>query len=252
MKDDKTLERERYDAKAKAQTQAGWGRDLLIDWYQFVPEIYREPYEWYVAKIRSCVSSESRVLEIGCGMGAFTGVLLRSAATVCATDISPSSLEVLRARYNASGNLETKVTDMESLPFQDGSFDVVASAGSLSYGDSQLVMNEIHRVLRPGGYFVCVDSFNHNPIYRLNRWLHYLKGDRTISTLMRMPSMSTLDRYAEKFSKIDVWYFGSISWMIGGLQKMFGTDVAVRLSKLTDRAIGVKRSAFKIVMISTK
>jgi ubiquinone/menaquinone biosynthesis C-methylase UbiE len=252
MKNDKKREQERYDSRAQKIIQISGTTEFKIDWYDVVPEIYREPYDWYVAQISSCVSRESRVLEIGCGIGVFTGVLLRSASTVCATDISSSSLDVLRGRYSANGNLEIRVADMESLPFPDGSFDVVASAGSLSYGDNMLVMNEIHRVLRPGGCFVCVDSFNHNPIYRFNRWLHYLKGERTKSTLLRMPSMSTLQRYADKFSKIDVRYFGSISWMIGGLQRIFGTEAAMRLSKMADQVICVKKSAFKIVMVATK
>ena len=36
-----------------------------------------------------------------------------------------------------------EVVDMEKLPF-----DVVCSAGSLSYGDNEVVMNEIYRALK--------------------------------------------------------------------------------------------------------
>jgi ubiquinone/menaquinone biosynthesis C-methylase UbiE len=40
---------------------------------------------------------------------------------------------------------------MEKLPFADQSFDIIVSAGSLSYGDNDIVMNEIYRVLKNKG-----------------------------------------------------------------------------------------------------
>jgi ubiquinone/menaquinone biosynthesis C-methylase UbiE len=37
------------------------------------------------------------------------------------------------------------------------------SAGSLSYGDNDIVMNEIYRVLKLQGVFIAIDSLNNNP-----------------------------------------------------------------------------------------
>jgi ubiquinone/menaquinone biosynthesis C-methylase UbiE len=63
---------------------------------------------------------------------------------------------------------------MEKLPFAGQSFDIIVSAGSLSYGDNDKVLDEIYRVLKNKGVFIAIDSLNNNPIYRLNRCLHYL------------------------------------------------------------------------------
>jgi ubiquinone/menaquinone biosynthesis C-methylase UbiE len=52
---------------------------------------------------------------------------------------------------------------MEKLPFADQSFDIIVSAGSLSYGDNDIVMNEIYRVLKLQGVFIAIDSLNNNP-----------------------------------------------------------------------------------------
>jgi ubiquinone/menaquinone biosynthesis C-methylase UbiE len=43
---------------------------------------------------------------------------------------------------------------MEKLPFADQSFDLIVSAGSLSYRDNDIVMNEIYRVLKLQGVFI--------------------------------------------------------------------------------------------------
>jgi ubiquinone/menaquinone biosynthesis C-methylase UbiE len=53
---------------------------------------------------------------------------------------------------------------MEKLPFANQSFDIIVSAGSLSYGDNDIVMNEIYRVLKLQGVFIAIDSLNNNNI----------------------------------------------------------------------------------------
>ena len=111
---------------------------------------------------------------------------------------------------------------MEALPFSDNSFDVVTSAGSLSYGDNTIVMKEVFRVLKPDGIFVCVDSLNNNPIYRFNRWIHYLLGNRTRSTLLRMPTTKLIEAYRSLFGHVEVRFFGSIIWCIPLFVRLFG------------------------------
>ena len=169
-----------------------------------------------------------------------------------ATDISEQSLELLRKRLNGSGNLKTEVADMESLPFENGSFDVVTSAGSLSYGDNDRVMMVIFRVLKQGGVFICVDSLNHNPIYRINRWMHYLRGNRTFSTLKRMPTLSLVEKYRLKFGTVNVQYFGSISWVAPLLSKILNEKIGTRISDYFDKMFSVRKSAFKFVMVAEK
>lgn len=252
MSDDKAIEQERYDARARAMIRSGGTEVIPADWHALVPLILQEPYDCYQAWVEGVLRPGHRVLEIGCGVGAFTGLLLNSRASVCALDISPSSLEVLRANHPGATNLETRQGDMEALPFPDGSFDLVASAGSLSYGDNATVLQEIYRVLCPGGQFICVDSFDHNPIYRLNRWLNHLRGERTTSTLQRMPTLALVEAYRQRFGQAEVRYFGSITWLAAGLQKALGPSAAAHLSAWVDRTVRVRRSAFKIVMKATK
>ena len=139
---------------------------------------------------------------------------------------------------------------MESLPFDDSSFDVITSAGSLSYGAPILVDTEIRRVLRPGGMLICVDSLNNNPVYRANRWIHYLRGNRSKSTLKRMPDLARIRSLSEGFSSVNVRFFGAMSFVMPGIARLFGENTARVASDRIDQLVGVRRSAFKFVIVA--
>lgn len=149
-------------------------------------------------------------------------------------------------------NLKTRIADMEFLPFNDEEFDSVCCAGSLSYGDNHLVMQEIYRVLNPGGIFLCVDSLNHNPIYWLNRWFHFLCGRRTKSTLLRMPTLSLINNYGRCFGYQIVKYLGAIVWLSPILHFLLGSKITAYCIERFDKLIDVKESAFKFVMVCRK
>ena len=173
---DKDTELSRYDAKASLLLENESVESFLrfeIDGVDGVALPYRAPYIRYQEIVRQSIARNCDILEIGSGIGAYSGILIRTGANVVASDISPKSLEVLKLRYESSSNLEVKVADMESLPFDDNSFDVICSVGSLSYGDPALVLNEIYRVLRSGGCFICLDSLNHHPIYVMNKCISF-------------------------------------------------------------------------------
>lgn len=139
---------------------------------------------------------------------------------------------------------------MEQLPFDNESFDVVTIAGSLSYGDSGKVDSEIRRVLKSGGYFICVDSLNNNPIYKLNRYFHYLKKERSLLTLKNMPTIQRINSIKNHYSDIYVEYFGCISWLMPIVKLFFNENRAKDISDAVDRYLKINRSAFKFVLIA--
>lgn len=243
---DKDKERDRYNESAKDALSSN---NLFSINNLTLP--LKPPYAFYQVSIAEHANRDSLVLEIGAGMGENTEFILASGAQVCAIDISEKSLNVLKRRFNAD-RLTTEIADMESLPFDNALFDMVVSAGSLSYGDNNIVLNEIYRVLKPGGIFIAVDSLNHNPIYRLNRYVHYLRGHRSLSTLKRMPTLKLLNCYRLKFGKGSINFFGSISYLTPLMNKVLGENMSAKISDRIDRMISVKRSAFKFVMVAEK
>ena len=243
---DKDIEKHRYDNRA----------NIFLDsnnLYHFdkIPIYLNTPYYYYFHLLEE-KSGQSKLLEIGAGMGENTSSLLDMSFKVTSTDISSKSVEVMRNRFSKYSNFSVEVADMEKLPFNNESFDVVCSAGSLSYGDNDTVLNEIHRVLKPDGVFIVIDSLNNNPIYRFNRYIHYLKGDRSKSTLIRMPTMSLIDKYTGKFGHAKVKFFGTITWAFPLLSKVLSEQALTKLSNLIDTRFNIRGSAFKFVMMAVK
>ena len=62
----------------------------------------------------------------------------------------------MNKKFSKYKNFSSKVADMEHLPFDDHTFDVICMAGSLSYGDNQIVMNEIYTYLKGNNYDMCL------------------------------------------------------------------------------------------------
>ena len=171
---DLELEKNRYDERARNELQ-----QLSMNNYssvydsEFISPIFNKYYEL----ICSVIQPGMQVLEIGAGTGTHTKILIDSGAEVTAQDISELSLEVLRSKLTNS--VTTLTSDMEFIPLKDKTFDCIVCCNVLSYGDPTKVNQEIFRLLKPSGSLIIMDSLNHNYIYRFNRMIHYLRGDRT-------------------------------------------------------------------------
>jgi ubiquinone/menaquinone biosynthesis C-methylase UbiE len=94
-----------------------------------------------------------RVLELGCGNGKTAAALVRTAEEIVAVDFSRRGLEACR-RTLAAPNLLLVEADVRNLPFVDASFDQVVAfhvLGHLLKEERQAAVEEVRRVLRPGG-----------------------------------------------------------------------------------------------------
>ena len=95
------------------------------------------------------------VLEIGCGTGVHARLLAEAGASVAAVDLTPTAVELTKRRLELSGlEADVREADAEHLPFADASFDFVWSWGVIHHShDTDRVIAEVGRVLRPGGRF---------------------------------------------------------------------------------------------------
>jgi ubiquinone/menaquinone biosynthesis C-methylase UbiE len=105
-----------------------------------------------------------RVLEAGCGAGAFLPPLAQAvdrAGRVVAVDHSPEFVRAAQARM-ATNALRSVVTvrqaDIHRLPFADGEFDAAHCERVLMHlDDPAAALREIRRVVRPGGWVVAAE-----------------------------------------------------------------------------------------------
>jgi ubiquinone/menaquinone biosynthesis C-methylase UbiE len=132
-----------------------------------VPELYHrhlgpmffEPYARDLAqRIAARVAPSGRVLEIAAGTGIVTRALraaLSPSVDIVATDLNAPMLEIARQHVGDAKHVHFEIADATSLPFADGSFDVVACQfGLMFFPDKPRAARETFRVLRPGGSWI--------------------------------------------------------------------------------------------------
>lgn len=89
-----------------------------------------------------------RILDLGCGPGFYTHALRRRGARVVPVDNDPAELRLVGAAVEGA-----MLADARSLPFEDASFDAVFCSNLLEHTPGTArVLEEIERVLRPGGW----------------------------------------------------------------------------------------------------
>ena len=96
----------------------------------------------------------SRLLDIGCGNGAYTLKLAEAFDETVGVDIEPDRLADFRAEVGERA-IEVLECSAADLPFADGHFDVVTAIETMEHLGAHLhpVMAEMARVIRPGGDF---------------------------------------------------------------------------------------------------
>jgi len=138
--------------------------------YELV-EAHRYDKEWHIPLAAGFANAGGlRVLEVGCGLGTDGAQFAEAGADYTGVDLTDAAVELAQKRFTLfqlPGKFQT--ADAENLDFPDDSFDLVYSHGVLHHTpDTVRAIQEIHRVLVPGGRAVVMlyhrDSYN----YRVN------------------------------------------------------------------------------------
>lgn len=143
------------DEAATSLTRARYQR--LSHWYDRLEAMSEERFIPWRLRLWSQVQGP-KVLEVGVGTGKNipyypTGV------HVTAIDLTPGMLERAQKRAaNLDMDIDLKLGDIQSLDYPDASFDTaVATFVFCSVPDPVLGLNEIRRVVRPGGQILLLE-----------------------------------------------------------------------------------------------
>ena len=122
--------------------------------------------------LRHGITPGMTVLEVGPGNGRYTIETARyvgQSGQVITTDIEPKMIERVEQRAQTEGikNLEAKVADVYTLPFENGFFDAIYMITVIGeIPDPEKAMREFHRVLSPSGT-LAFSEFLTDPDYPL-------------------------------------------------------------------------------------
>ncbi len=112
------------------------------------------------------IDPHAQILDLCCGSGQVTSILLEYSDDVTGLDVSPLSLSRCRRNVPQAKYVEALA---EEMPFADGIFDLVhTSAAMHEMTRSQLeqIFAQVYRVLKSGGRFALVDFHRPtNPLF---------------------------------------------------------------------------------------
>jgi demethylmenaquinone methyltransferase/2-methoxy-6-polyprenyl-1,4-benzoquinol methylase len=112
------------------------------------------------------IDRHTKILDLCCGSGQVTGILLEYSDDVTGLDVSPLSLS--RAQRNVP---QAKYVEAlaEEMPFGDAQFELVhtsAAMHEMTRSQLQQIFAQVYRVLKPGGIFTFVDFHRPtNPLF---------------------------------------------------------------------------------------
>ena len=107
------------------------------------------------------LTTDMKILDLCCGSGQSTQFLVQYSHNVTGLDISPLSLGRAARNVPQASYLEGLA---EKIPCDDSQFDLVHTSAALhemTPEQRQKILTQVHRVLKPGGFFVLIDL--HNP-----------------------------------------------------------------------------------------
>ncbi|MGD1806592.1 methyltransferase domain-containing protein [Dapis sp. BLCC M126] len=112
------------------------------------------------------INQNTEVLDLCCGSGQATNFLVQHSQNVTGLDASPLSINRAKKNVPLAKYVEAFAEDM---PFSNNQFDLVHTSAALHEMNSEQlrqIIQEVYRVLKPGGIFTFVD-FNRptNPLF---------------------------------------------------------------------------------------
>jgi ubiquinone/menaquinone biosynthesis C-methylase UbiE len=149
-------------------------------------KINRYPYDIVVTfvmrRFGRSQRDATRLLDYGCGGGNHAGFMASEGFDLHAIDNAPTAIEITRQVVkDITGSVDEKritVADFSRLPFPDNYFDAVVdrqSLGQNATSDLPALVDEIHRVLKPGGCYFGVNFSDGHPQLKYGRTVG--KGD---------------------------------------------------------------------------
>ena len=176
-------------------------------WEQLPAGLEPPDFERRRGFLLSEVVAGQRVLDLGCGVGAFTAALARAGADAVGVEVASRAVERARA---AHPGLDFRQVPIDApLPFEDASFDAVWISEVLEHvADTARFLSEARRVLRAGGALLITTP----PAGRIWALAHWPPDPR--SDHLRFYTARSLRELLEdfRFAEVETRHAGGPVW----------------------------------------
>ncbi len=195
-----------------AEEIVGGAKPLSRKWFDKIEE-FRNQVEPFIPDVVQFEKYRGKkILEIGVGAGSDHLRWAQAGARCNGVDLTEAAIKTTRkhlAYHGLKSNLRR--IDAEKLPFKDGSFDVVYSWGVIHHSEKpEVIVREIHRVLKPGGVFIGM-FYGRYSVLSFKRWMKY-------ALLAGKPWRSFSDVIWHHMESI-----GTKAYTVGELRRMFSS-----------------------------
>ena len=148
------------------------------------------------------------ILELGCGSGdmwVLRDEMVKKCSKIILSDLSEGMIDTAKEKLSKYEKIEYKIIDIQDIPFEDDSFDIVI-ANSMLYHvpDINMGLKEVRRVLKDDGTFYCATFGEHGIIEYLSEVLkEYGMEDKTVKNFTLQNGEGILKTVFERVKRLD-------------------------------------------------
>ena len=213
------------------------------------------------------------LLDLGCGAGENSVYFAMRGADCVASDYSPGMVDVALKLAEKNGvTVQGKVINAMAIDYPDNTFDIVYASNLLHHiPDPQITIQEIYRVLKPGGKMCFWDPLKHNPVINV-----YRRMATEVRTDDEMPlDINIVNFVRSRFSQTayDTFWIASL-WIflrfyliekINPNEERYWKKIIIeherlrptyrrleKLDRILKRIPGMKRMAWNLAIVATK
>lgn len=193
--------------------------------------------------------SGKRVLDLGSGEGAAAVFFALRGAHVMACDLSPRMLDVVgRVADRHGARVERRLGSAEDLSsFDDNSFDAVYATNLLHHVHIARCLDEVRRVLKPGGLGAFCDPLAYNPVTNVYRRM----ADKNRSIDEHPLRRRDVDLFTRRFRNVETRFFWLTTQAI--FMKFYLLDrVHPNMERYWDRVLVRERELRRMYMVLEK
>lgn len=210
-------------------------------------EFFDEIYDYHFRKlsylptrVRYSRFRDKKVLGVGCGIGIDLLRFAENYADVTGIDVAGKAIDLAKKNFSLHNKLgRFMVMDAENMDFKDSTFDAVFAHGVVQYTpDPKKLIDEVYRVLRPGGIAMISVYNKHSWLYALYK----LTGtglEHRNAPYFHVFTKRQMEKYCQNFSKVSITTrrFPEKTLLHKGLKAKLFNNIFIPLTRLLPRKL---------------